>query len=93
MRQARMSGALRFRCIPAGWNIWGRGGADQCLSDLDLSDSRHAADIKRWLAGGVSALRHAVNVLESLLDPETVLAVGMLSNDILVRLIDQAFPL
>lgn len=67
--------------------------ADQSLSDLDLTDSKHAAGIKRWLVEAVPALRHAVNVLESLLDPETVLVGGMLSNDILALLIDKAFPL
>jgi len=41
----------------------------------------------------VPALRHAVNVLESMLDPETVLVGGTLSDDILRRLIDAAFPL
>ena len=68
-------------------------GADQSLNDVDLADPRHAAGIERWLAEAVPALRHAVNVLESLLDPETVLVGGTLSDDILRRLIDAAFPL
>ncbi|SFR86268.1 Sugar kinase of the NBD/HSP70 family, may contain an N-terminal HTH domain [Dyella sp. OK004] len=68
-------------------------GADQNLSDLDLTDRKHTAGIQRWLAEAVPALRHAVSVLESLLDPETVLIGGTLSNDILGRLIEQSPPL
>jgi predicted NBD/HSP70 family sugar kinase len=68
-------------------------GADQNLSDLDLTDRRHAAGIDRWLKEAVPALRHGVSILESLLDPETILVGGTLANDILARLIDQAFPL
>ncbi len=68
-------------------------GADQSLSDLDLAERKHAAGIKHWLAEAVPALRHAINLLESLLDPETVLVGGTLPTDILSRLVDQLSPL
>jgi len=68
-------------------------GADRNLSDLNLSDRKYATGIKRWLAEAAPALCHAVGMLESLLDPETILVGGMLSNDILERLIKQSLPL
>lgn len=68
-------------------------GADRSLGDLDLSAPRHAAGIDRWLIEAVPALRQAVGLLESLLDPETVLVGGMLSDEILRRLIAQSYPL
>lgn len=68
-------------------------GADRNLSDLDLSERQHAAGVGRWLAEAAPALRHAVGMLESLLDPETVLVGGTLSDDILGRLVEQAHPL
>jgi predicted NBD/HSP70 family sugar kinase len=67
--------------------------ADRNVSDLDLSDRKYAAGIKRWLAEAVPALRHAVGIVESLLDPETIVVGGTLSNDILKRLIEQSSPL
>jgi len=67
--------------------------ADRSVSDLDLSDRKYAAGIKRWLGEAVPALRHAVGIVESLLDPETIVVGGTLSNDILERLIEQASPL
>jgi predicted NBD/HSP70 family sugar kinase len=67
--------------------------ADRNVSDLDLSERKYAAGIKRWLAEAVPALRHAVGILESLLDPETIVVGGTLSNDILERLIEQSMPL
>lgn len=68
-------------------------GADQSLGDLDLTERKHAAGIKRWLGEAAPALRQAVNLLESLLDPEVILIGGTLSSDILGRLIEQAQPL
>ncbi|TCV97671.1 putative NBD/HSP70 family sugar kinase [Luteibacter rhizovicinus] len=68
-------------------------GADQDLADLDLTERKHAAGIERWLAEAVPALRQAISLLESLLDPETVLVGGTLSNDILGRLVEESAPL
>lgn len=68
-------------------------GADQNLSDIDLTERKHAAGLMRWLREAIPALRHAINLLESLLDPEIVLIGGTLPNDILRGLVDQSSPL
>lgn len=67
--------------------------ADHNLGDLDLADRKYAAGVKSWLADAVPALRHAISMLESLLDPEIVLVGGTLSNGILRSLVDESFPL
>lgn len=66
---------------------------DHNLGDLDLTDPRFTTGIQRWLAEAVPALRYAISVLESLLDPETVLLGGTLPDPILRALVDGSFPL
>ncbi|MGH8190418.1 MAG: ROK family protein, partial [Rhodanobacteraceae bacterium] len=68
-------------------------GVDQNLGDLDLGERKYAGGIQRWLAEAVPALRYAISMLESLLDPEVVLVGGTLPNAILRSLVDRSFPL
>lgn len=67
--------------------------ADQNPADVNFTDRKHAAAIKRWLKDAVPALRQAISTLESLLDPEIVLLGGTLPGDILRALVEAAFPL
>lgn len=68
-------------------------GAERNLGDLDLTNRKYAAGIKRWLAEAAPALRYAIGMLESLLDPEIVLVGGTLPNALLRGLVDHALPL
>lgn len=68
-------------------------GPDRNLGELDLAARRYAPGIVRWLAAAAPALRHAIGMLESLLDPELVLVGGTLPDAILRALVEQAFPL
>ncbi len=67
--------------------------ADKNLANVDFADPKHTAGIRRWLAEAVPALRGAISMLESLLDPEIVLVGGTLPVDILRALVEGTFPL
>jgi predicted NBD/HSP70 family sugar kinase len=68
-------------------------GADHNLGEVDLANPKYAAGIKRWIVEAAPALRHAISLLESLLDPEIVLLGGTLPADILRALVEASFPL
>lgn len=60
------------------------------LSQLDTSASEA---VERWIEDAAPHLASAVNILESTLDPETILLGGVAPADVLARLIDKAMPL
>lgn len=62
-------------------------------AQLDLAQPRYAAGIREWQAEAAPALRYAISLLESLLDPEIVLIGGTLPDAILKPLVDAATPL
>lgn len=59
------------------------------LADLDAA----AEPVARWIEAAAPHLAGAVNILESTLDPETILLGGLASADVLARLIEKAMPL
>lgn len=66
---------------------------DHDLADVDLGSRKNSAGVQRWLAEAVPALRHAISLLESLLDPEAILIGGTLPAGILHALIERSYPL
>ena len=60
------------------------------IDALDLRD--HAPGMARFAAESGDALRHATDVLESILDPESVVIGGTVPAAALQALIDVAFP-
>jgi len=67
--------------------------ADQDISTWDMSEPRFAAGVQAWLDEAVPALRQAINILESLLDPQTILISGFLPPAIMNRLVEGLEPL
>jgi predicted NBD/HSP70 family sugar kinase len=66
---------------------------DQNLSAEDLDDPQLSSAIDTWLDEAVPALRQAINILESLLDPQTILISGFLPEALLKELIRRLEPL
>lgn len=66
---------------------------DQDLSSWDLNDQLLLDGVDAWLEEAVPALRQAINILESVLDPQTILISGFLPEPILARLIARLEPL
>lgn len=59
----------------------------------DANDQALDANVEVWLAEAAPALRQAINILESVLDPQTILISGFLPEAILARLITRLEPL
>jgi predicted NBD/HSP70 family sugar kinase len=66
---------------------------DQDLTSWDLNDKALLDAVDAWLEDAVPALRQAINILESVLDPQTILISGFLPEPILARLIARLEPL
>jgi predicted NBD/HSP70 family sugar kinase len=66
---------------------------DQDLASWDLNDQALLDAVDAWLEEAVPALRQAINILESVLDPQTILISGFLPEPILARLIARLEPL
>jgi predicted NBD/HSP70 family sugar kinase len=66
---------------------------DQDLTSWDLNDPSLLDAVDAWLEEAVPALRQAINILESVLDPQTILISGFLPEPILARLIARLEPL
>ncbi|CDF97116.1 MULTISPECIES: ROK family transcriptional regulator [unclassified Pseudomonas] len=66
---------------------------DQNLSAEDMDDPHVSAAIDAWLDEAAPALRQAINILESLLDPQTILISGFLPEALLKELIRRLEPL
>lgn len=62
------------------------------VATLDLAGPRYGPDFQRWLAEAAPALRHAVTVVEQLLDPELVVVGSTLPGTVLRPLLEQSFP-
>ncbi|NWE22550.1 ROK family transcriptional regulator [Pseudomonas sp. P7548] len=67
--------------------------ADHDLGTWDANDQVLNARVEGWLDEAVPALRQAINILESVLDPQTILISGFLPDAILARLITRLEPL
>lgn len=67
--------------------------AEHDLCAGDANDQALDANVEVWLAEAAPALRQAINILESVLDPQTILISGFLPEAILARLIARLEPL
>ncbi len=67
--------------------------AEHDLCAWDANDQALDANVEVWLAEAAPALRQAINILESVLDPQTILISGFLPEAILARLIARLEPL
>jgi predicted NBD/HSP70 family sugar kinase len=67
--------------------------AEHDLCAWDANDQALDANVEVWLAEAAPALRQAINILESVLDPQTILISGFLPEAILARLITRLEPL
>ena len=67
--------------------------ADHDLGTWDANDQALNARVDSWLDEAAPALRQAINILESVLDPQTILISGFLPDAILARLITRLEPL
>lgn len=67
--------------------------AEHDLCAWDANDQALDANVEVWLAEAAQALRQAINILESVLDPQTILISGFLPEAILARLITRLEPL
>ncbi|MGY2373316.1 ROK family transcriptional regulator [Pseudomonas sp. SDO524_S393] len=63
------------------------------LHAWDAEDPALNQSIERWLDEAAPALRQAINILESVLDPQTILISGFLPEALLARLISRLEPL
>ncbi|BBP74826.1 transcriptional regulator [Pseudomonas sp. Ost2] len=82
----------RYISIAALLEHLGQSG-DQDLAAWNLDDLRFKAGVESWLDEAAPALRQAINILESLLDPQTILISGFLPEAILARLVARLEPL
>ncbi|WP_448650455.1 ROK family transcriptional regulator [Pseudomonas fluorescens] len=67
--------------------------AEHDLGAWDSNDQALNASVDLWLDEAAPALRQAINILESVLDPQTILVSGFLPEAILTRLIRRLEPL
>lgn len=67
--------------------------ADESPALWDMSDPDLQQGVDAWLEEAVPALRQAINILESMLDPQTILIGGFLPEAVLARLIAGLEPL
>ncbi|MGB3122693.1 MAG: ROK family transcriptional regulator [Pseudomonas sp.] len=67
--------------------------AEHDLGAWDANDAALNASVDLWLDEAAPALRQAINILESVLDPQTILISGFLPEAILARLISRLEPL
>lgn len=67
--------------------------AEQDLAAWDMNDQELNEGVDTWLDEAAPALKQAINILESLLDPQTILISGFLPEAILLRLIARLEPL
>ncbi|MGY2292825.1 ROK family transcriptional regulator [Pseudomonas sp. SDO528_S397] len=67
--------------------------AEQDLASWDWSEQALSDGVDTWLNEAAPALRQAINILESVLDPQTILISGFLPEAILARLIARLEPL
>ncbi|MFZ4964712.1 ROK family transcriptional regulator [Pseudomonas sp. Mn2068] len=82
----------RYISIAALLEHLGQSG-DQDLAAWNLDDPRFKTGVESWLDEAAPALRQAINILESLLDPQTILISGFLPEAILARLVARLEPL
>ncbi|KPA95331.1 ROK family transcriptional regulator [Pseudomonas asplenii] len=82
----------RYISIAALLEHLGQSG-DQDLAAWNFDDPRFKAGVDSWLDEAAPALRQAINILESLLDPQTILISGFLPQAILARLVARLEPL
>ncbi|SDS66945.1 ROK family transcriptional regulator [Pseudomonas fuscovaginae UPB0736] len=82
----------RYISIAALLEHLGQSG-DQDLAAWSIDDPRFKAGVDSWLDEAAPALRQAINILESLLDPQTILISGFLPEAILARLVARLEPL
>lgn len=57
-----------------------------------LDVNNYTSGVKRFVDGAVPALRYATDILESLLDPESIVIGGTIPRAILQTLVEQSFP-
>ncbi|QEU27845.1 ROK family transcriptional regulator [Pseudomonas luteola] len=67
--------------------------ADQDIATWDCNTAAFRQGVDAWLSEAVPALRQAINILESLLDPQTILISGFLPESILKQLVNRLAPL
>jgi predicted NBD/HSP70 family sugar kinase len=67
----------------------GRTSPDELVRRLDAGDTR----LDDWIASTLAPLRRAINALESLLDPETIILGGAMPEPILRRIAELLPPL
>ncbi|NWB26044.1 ROK family transcriptional regulator [Pseudomonas gingeri] len=82
----------RYISIAALLEHLGQSG-DQDLAAWNINDPRFKAGVDSWLDEAAPALRQAINILESLLDPQTILISGFLPEAVLARLVARLEPL
>ncbi|WP_397459607.1 ROK family protein [Pseudomonas asplenii] len=82
----------RYISIAALLEHLGQSG-DQDLAAWSIDDPRFKAGVDSWLDEAAPALRQAINILESLLDPQTILISGFLPEVVLARLVARLEPL
>ncbi|WP_395606535.1 ROK family protein [Pseudomonas sp. B22129] len=67
--------------------------AEHDLGTWDVNDQGLNARVDLWLDEAAPALRQAINILESVLDPQTILISGFLPQALLARLMSRLEPL
>lgn len=68
-------------------------GPEQDIASWDLDAPAFKQGVESWLQEAAPALRQAINILESVLDPQTILISGFLPKSILLRLTERMQPL
>lgn len=67
--------------------------ADHDIDEWDPESEAFKQGVEVWLDEAVPALRQAINIIESMLDPQTILISGFLPEPILLKLIQRLEPL
>ncbi|OPB00990.1 sugar kinase [Pseudomonas fluorescens] len=67
--------------------------AEHDLGAWDANDEALNTRVELWLDEAAPALRQAINILESVLDPQTILISGFLPETLLARLMARLEPL
>ncbi|HVO03419.1 MAG TPA: ROK family transcriptional regulator [Candidatus Cybelea sp.] len=81
--------SLRAAYQALGIARYDRGTPEELVRRLDAGEPR----IMAWLASTAAPLRRAINMLESLLDPETIVLGGVMPQPLLQRIADALPPL
>jgi predicted NBD/HSP70 family sugar kinase len=84
----------RYVSLQAAYEALGIAGTDQAEPALLMSEDPAArVRLEGWLDEAAVRLRQAVNILESMLDTESIVIGGFLPSPVLARLIERLAPL